>query len=211
MLWNQLTHISLKGQVLFSTEIQFGIAQMTAVQQISAAPSLAELEAGELFFAGVAQSPLTFLACQIFSPSYLRALLLCSLHRRVQTPQSCCPSFCTSSEKQQGWGEPWAAGPAHQLQQHEEMCCTQGCWQGCHWGRWEQALKHCEALRFLKSCSLFIHLCSAHYFLIIFLPPHLPGCSLSKLESGFPCRLTALYRSHQQLHLLFFPHYSILA
>lgn len=53
MLWNQLTHISLKGQALLSAEIQSQIGQTTAVQQISVALSLAGQEAEELFFTGV--------------------------------------------------------------------------------------------------------------------------------------------------------------
>lgn len=53
MLWNQLTHISLKGQVLLSAEIQSQIGQTTAVQQIAVALSLAGQEAEECFFTGI--------------------------------------------------------------------------------------------------------------------------------------------------------------
>lgn len=100
-----------------------------------------------------------------FSPSYQCSILLLSLHRMAQTPQSYCPSRL---HKQ--WEE--------SRKRRTQVCsCTppaaaDGCTALKSAGQAEMALQtYSEAFRLLKQYFLSIYLCSTHDFLIISPPP----------------------------------------
>lgn len=201
MLWNQLTHILLKGQVLFSAEIQSEMGQTTAVQHISVGLSLAGPQAGGLVFTGSNPSltslanpssifslipvfhPLTFLAQDGAEPTELLPITFAQTVGGIEEeedPSVLLRTTCSS----------------------RRMYCTEECWPG-----WNGSSNIQWSLQIFKTV-FFVHLPLLNTWLPNNLLLHAISLvvPLSKFHSFLPLLADfAFYCSHQQVRLLFYP------